>query len=594
MAEQDGGAIWTRITWPDGRVAWQWAPAVWLAYSDTADAIEQLRAGGWEPFGTWPPPEDTTDTMVVRLWSQLADLRFIRQDGERSQAWGQTEDVAHARKFPVTLAFQVADAKGDIGRTASVIPPAQLGEIGFIEIQRGADTVVVRYEANRIGGELQDTQRRLSTALRILSESAPADFVERWGEARQMAQELAAAYWRRANHDKVADIPNAFDAQGMAEIPSAMPVQTILGSYSAATRDAQTGATTLVEANKSWGRDSDGVPTYRQVTPDHDTALQFRDDGLPELLDETRIRDLWRTVGELTDLDGDVFLAMLAQAIASPPDPDGVWITADQILEYRGVRPKTARDESGRERRAGHRYEDRKAVAECVARQSQQWIIIRSQIADDPTETRGKKYTKKLFTHEGRLTNVTERLRQHELLDDPEGAPSITIAWRFRFGAWATPFLSGPNRRMAWLCQQALQYDPYHEQWEKRLARYFMFYLRINAGKRSNAIRRIIGTLIDDLALPTNERYPEKTRRRFEQAMDRLVADEVIDGWDYDKSNPELPARRWLATWRSWSLSIRASAVVAERQTLITEGAKTRRVPHQGRRKSTEKRSLDG
>ncbi|HKB49613.1 MAG TPA: hypothetical protein VKC57_18025, partial [Ktedonobacterales bacterium] len=154
---------------------------------------------------------------------------------------------------------------------------------------------------------------------------------------------------------------------------------------------------------------------------------------------------------------------------------------------------------------------------------------------------------------------------------------TLPIAWRYRMGSWLTPFLSGPNRKMAWLCQQALRYDPYHEQWEKRLARYFVFHLRINVNTGASSIKRNIKALLQDLSLEANERYPEKTRQRFQSAMDQLVTDGVIDGWEYAKNNATLPARKWLATWLSWDVQVHAGPLMTERHAPQIESAKQRR-----------------
>ena len=43
----------------------------------------------------------------------------------------------------------------------------------------------------------------------------------------------------------------------------------------------------------------------------------------------------------------------------------------------------------------------------------------------------------------------------------------MAIAWRFKPGSSLDAFIDGPNKQIAWLLQQALSYDPYHEFWEK-------------------------------------------------------------------------------------------------------------------------------
>jgi hypothetical protein len=141
------------------------------------------------------------------------------------------------------------------------------------------------------------------------------------------------------------------------------------------------------------------------------------------------------------------------------------------------------------------------------------------------------------------------------------------VAWRYKPGTWAAPFLAAPNLHFALLCQTTLQYDPYREQWEKRLARYFMFYLRISGGPNygGTTIRRAVGDLLTELELPLDTTNPQRTRKRFEQALARLVADRVIDAWDYAKDNPELPRRSWLPAWQQWGVYVTAAPLALPR-----------------------------
>jgi hypothetical protein len=573
------GATWTGITWPgEKRATWLWLPTHPLLLIAGLDTADRLIDGGWEHIGVWP---DENALTAIRLWSQLSDVLLVVQseNAEVGDLWARTADIAHAKAAPVMLAFHIPDqlaaaaAKHDMTfrlATDIVLPPAQLGEIGTVVIDHDGKTVLAHYEANALGGEVQAAQQRLGERLRQLERTytsvhAPAgylpdEWLTQWEEAQQMAQELTEAYWRRAKRDRVGDIPDAFAPTGRARVLSAMPAQTVLNAYSAAARDAARGPSNP-EPDKNWGHDIEGVPTFRQVTSDHDTVIQMRPTDGAQVLDDDLLAALWRQVRSLGDLDGDVFLAMLAQVMLKPDDPDGVWITVDRILDYRGVAPMMKRDTPGGEpRRAGHRFEDRLAIAESIARQTQVWVIIRSMIAEEAT-SRKRKPGKRLYTHESRLLNIFEVVRQRELLDDPGDThlPNLPIAWRYRIGTWANPFLGGINqqkRQVAWLCQQALAFDPYHERFEKRLARYFILQLRINATHTAGSITRTIGTLLDDLPLDVDTRHPERTRQRFEGAMNHLVKASVIDSWKYSEGKPTLPARGWFASWRECRITV--------------------------------------
>jgi len=85
---------------------------------------------------------------------------------------------------------------------------------------------------------------------------------------------------------------------------------------------------------------------------------------------------------ERSDPDGDVFLAMLAQALATPPDEKGfVWITGKQILEYHNIKPITKRTNKSR-RRAGVRQEDLARITACVGHMENIWISVRQWIEE--------------------------------------------------------------------------------------------------------------------------------------------------------------------------------------------------------------------
>ena len=228
-------------------------------------------------------------------------------------------------------------------------------------------------------------------------------------------------------------------------------------------------------------------------------------------------------------------------------------------------------------------------IAACIGHMSNTWLAVRQWIGDDETASGGKrrkKAGKRLFSHESRMVNVTDTIYQYELkLDsaqalrphrDDSKAP-VAIAWRYQFGSWIDPFLKGPNRQIAWLLQQVLGYDPYHETWEKRLARYFTFHMRMNAAGGGTSIIREVGDLINELSLPVDYRNPEKTKQRLERAMKRLVDDGQIDEWDYLEDIAQLPPRKWIEIWLTYSIQAHAAPITtklpAQERKLLQEPA---------------------
>lgn len=329
-------------------------------------------------------------------------------------------------------------------------------------------------------------------------------------------------------------VPNAFtDERGV--ISSSLAAQGVLASLYAA-QDGEQG----------WRNGEDNMPAFDFAQSQGTVRVLMRPES--DTLPSQAIADaLWNQVRQFSDKDGDVLLAMMAQAMEpGRMDTDGAtWITAPSILDYRGVRPIMKRDGKAL-RRAGHRVEDMAEIAACVDRLGSQWIeLIAVETREPRTGKRQPKVTR--TSYESKLLTIEERFRQGDL-----GGQQHAIAWRYRLGRCITEFLSAPNRQVARLMRCVLEYDPYRHSFEKRLGRYFTIHHRISASYKA-PLRRKVGGLFSELCLPVNGGDPSKTLRRFETAMDRLVSDGVLPGWRYTPESTArinaLPARRWLPDW---------------------------------------------
>jgi hypothetical protein len=351
-------------------------------------------------------------------------------------------------------------------------------------------------------------------------------------------------------------------------VPSALPVQAILEACSNA-----------VEGAKDRRESKGGKIMYEHRTQAGSTWVEMRPGESDTEPDDMTIQALWQQVRNLSDLDADVFLAIMAQAVAGDADPKGfVWITAQHILNYRGIVPRIQRDEkTGKKRQAGHRQEDIAEVAACVERLSKMWLRVKQWILE-PNLGKKKGAKRTAFSRACRPILVAETIYQHELGDDDDRETSVAVAWKVSPGTWIEPFLAAPNRHMAWIMQRTLQYDPYHEKWEKRLARYFTFHLRINASHGGKVLRRNIGSLVKELSLPINRTDPMKTKRRFTLAMDNLVKDGIISAWEHHHDNAILPPRQWLDHWMGWDILIHAAPSTNERYQNIASSTELREV----------------
>jgi hypothetical protein len=319
-------------------------------------------------------------------------------------------------------------------------------------------------------------------------------------------------------------------------------------------------------------------PQYRFKHADGATLVEVRPKKLGQKVDETTSRSLWQRVRNLSDLDGDVLIASLAHYMSmseSAKDEEGYGvITGNQILDYRGITPIMKKDpHTSVKRRAGHRQEDLARVAQCYDRVISTWVTMRRKKGyslESPLLL--VKQVVRRHIDEDTLTAIEDAeledattlqaLIKEEQVDDTE-EQSFVVAWLYRPGDWFKQGVS-QRRSLAWLCQKALTYDLEKEFWERRLVRYFLFQLRLNT-MAGGSITRTISTFFEELSLPINERDPQKTRNRFEKAMNRLVADHEIAAWEPVPDNPPLPRTDWLPVWLRWRIQITVSPLIALR-----------------------------
>lgn len=543
---------WHRLPVSGPRASHVW---VWHLSRQIHEADESLPEGRWEEI-------DPTNlqTPFLALISQLADTWTSLARSSTLKTWARTADIAFVRTHPIILAFQTSGEQ--------VLSPQLAPQIGELGLAAEGESLHL-YSLESLGEEGKAVCSQLQQAL-VESQREQADTVlqeEPWRAAQEAARQLAQLYWRAHSSDaqlipRSPTLPSIPFAGGTTfRVAVSLPVQAALAAYS----NAQSGG-------GQWKENPQQLPTFTYIKEEGTTHVQVRPIGPLTTLDDQTVSALWHQVRQLSDLDGDVLLALIAQAIATPPDEKGnVWIKGTQILDYRGIKPKTHREQGGHKRRAGHRQEDQQDIADCIGHMVNTWLEVRQWIGETeaPGGKQQKKRGKRLLTQESRLINVTDTIYQYELRMPGESGmaridnrqPPLALAWRYQLGSWIDPFLQNPNRQVAWLLQQVLSYDPYHETWEKRLARYFTFHLRMNAVGGGTTIVRQVGALIRELSLPVDYRNPEKTKQRLEKAMKRLVEDGQIDDWTYLEDLALLPSRKWIDIWLTYNVQVHAAPI---------------------------------
>lgn len=300
-----------------------------------------------------------------------------------------------------------------------------------------------------------------------------------------------------------------------------------------------------------WVQTEDHAPFFHYEKPSGSSIIEYKTGRKDEVFNSKTTASLWSKVQQLSDSSNDVLLDLFAHFIR-PSETDGTtWFFASQYLDDRGLKKITKGENAAQRRTAGHRQEDIAEVGHHLDLLENIWITI-DQTIDESSDGK-KKRKKRRFTHQGRLFMIEERITQKDLHGD--NSSDLEIAWRVRPGNWLRPFLEDPNRQVANLFQKSLQYDPYRQQWEKRLSRYFMLFGHMETRGGGGTFNRYIKKLLQEVSLSVETANPKRTKERFERAMDQLVTDSIIHEWHYQDS-VDVSKRGWVTDWLDLMVTI--------------------------------------
>ena len=266
---------------------------------------------------------------------------------------------------------------------------------------------------------------------------------------------------------------------------------------------------------------------------------------------------MWKQREELTDLDADALDLLshtwLQQATSSK---DYAVADVDQFLLMRGLKPK----QGGQGRRGGYETEQRTEMLRALSHIQNLWIDMGEVELYEQRGLSGRKQRVVKHGVQSRAFVITDRIGQLNL----EGLIDVR-RFIFQPGHLFAQFLFGPGRQIALLSAKAVQYDPYRQKWEKRLARYLSWQWRIYA-RRGEYVRPYrVETLLDAVGGEVNWRYPAKTRERLEKALDTLQADKVIAAWQYDRWEEKVVEQRgWVSIWREGTILIEPPEIIRE------------------------------
>jgi hypothetical protein len=544
-----------------GRIIWKQALIEQYASSiiNPPKWIE-LSQKGWEPIDYLKDGD-----LFMRLTSQLSLVLVFTRKG-LPEAWARTCDIQHAQRYPITLVYESTPDASSSGATQQIVIGTHA-----ITFEQGA---LYRYELSQLGELGHRYWQQMVAGVRPEPRLPTGTVMENvrhyntlFSQAQDAALALSQLYWQL--HERRSGAPIVRIPLSVTDLPPTsrqVPLYKGQGNLIPVTDGLEAAIRAMTDAHdgaKGWGRDRSKIPTFVHERANSTTAVTLRMNQqlIPEN-EQAIAQQLWERVTTYSDNDGDVLLAMLAQIVAAGPDErGGVWITVQAILEHRGILPKRHEVEPGVYRDAGHRPEDMRQIADCVGRLRDMHISVRSW-----REARKPGGRRRKVVLESYLVLISDFLTQAEEGQSREEA--LQIAWYYQPGS-SLDVPIGKNAKVAWLLQQALRYDPYHEKWEKRLARYFMFQLRLNSSFGGTTIKRSIREILEEAGLfsSINQTDPIRTKERFEKAMRTLTEHGHISDWGetlYLEAMKKRPARGWLEMWLAEVLVITAAPLVEE------------------------------
>ncbi|MBM7599974.1 DNA-binding transcriptional regulator YiaG [Virgibacillus halotolerans] len=267
--------------------------------------------------------------------------------------------------------------------------------------------------------------------------------------------------------------------------------------------------------------------------------------------DSTTIQHLWSQAKDLSELDVDVFDSLCSYYLSKAKHhEDIVEIHLNDLLSMRGLKAKLG----GGGRRGGYEVKQRMQILQALSKIQSLWINLEKIIVYEkgrPVQKalQGRAFIFKDLNHND--YHIERHLTEKKIF--------------YMVGEVFANFLRGSGRQVAFLPIQALQYNPYHEVWEKKLTRYLSWRWRTQARGGDYLQPHKISTLLDAIGLEMNGRTPSRTRERLEKAFDILLEDGVIASWQYEKWNEDIAMNNgWSRIWENATIIIDPPELIKE------------------------------
>ncbi|WP_052343818.1 helix-turn-helix domain-containing protein [Bacillus massiliigorillae] len=263
----------------------------------------------------------------------------------------------------------------------------------------------------------------------------------------------------------------------------------------------------------------------------------------------------------LTDLEVDIFDALCSIfLLKSRYSEDIIEIQFDDLLVIRGLKPKLG----GEGRRGGYEQKQREQIMKSLTMIQSLWIELEKATVYEkgkPVQTQLQGRTFLFVTNDRTEYDISMQSTQKKF--------TFTVDKVF------AKYLYGSGRQIALLPIQTLQYNPYRQTWEKRLARYFSWRWRTQARKGDFLQPNKIRTLIEAIGEKVNERAPSRTRDRLEKALDLLLDDGVISAWHYNSWDEAIANNKgWVRIWLNTTISVYPPEIIKEQYRSIEKTKK--------------------
>ncbi|WP_019240957.1 MULTISPECIES: helix-turn-helix domain-containing protein [Bacillus] len=290
-------------------------------------------------------------------------------------------------------------------------------------------------------------------------------------------------------------------------------------------------------------------------------VVQFR--PIRQLKDiQSMIVEAQNQAQSLTDLDVDMFDALCSIFLSKARyTEDVIEIQFNDLLLIRGLKPKLG----GEGRRGGYEQKQKEKVLQSLTKIQSLWLELNKAIVYE----KGKPIQTQL---QGRTFLFVDFNRKEYDISQLNNQKTFT----FTVDKVFTKYLYGSGRQIALLPIQTLQYNPYRQTWEKRIARYFSWRWRTQARKGNFLQPNKIRTLLEAIGESINERTPSRTRDRLEKALDQLLEDGVVSAWHYHKWDESIVNNKgWVRMWLDSTILVEPPEVIKEQYRSIEKTKKS-------------------